>query len=260
MGTSRLAKVDGQAVVGKLLAVLTVAAAIFVWSRAGESAATYLSRPGDVLHALGTWVSSPDLRHDIWTTLFEAGLGFIAAMLVGGALAVLLASSRLLSDVAAPYIAVGNALPKIALAPLFLLLFGLSSNAKVYFVAASTAFTPFYAIYRALTTIGPVYPNQAKLLGASRGRLVWDVYVPSIAGALLATVRITEAFSILAAVVAEFVGATSGIGYQISQAQQGGSPAMVISGIILVAIIAAIVDVLTRLIVHVTAGRGGIAI
>lgn len=256
----RSLKLSPGPLLGRVLAVATVVVVIILWSHVSSATASYLSRPGDVLHALGTWFSSSVMRQDIVTTLVESAIGFVAAMLIGGALAVLLGGSKLLSEVTAPYVAIGNALPKIALAPVFLLLFGLNMKAKVYFIAVSTAFTPFYAIYRSLTTLGDLYPNHARLLGASRRQLAWDVYVPAMAGALLATVRITEAFAILAAVVAEFVGATSGIGYQISQAQQSGSAAIVISGILLVAIIAAVVDLATRLIVGAAARRGGVVV
>lgn len=185
---------------------------------------------------------NPTLRGYIPITLEEAGLGFLLGTAAAIVLAVFLASSKLASEVADPFISVLNSVPKIILAPLFLLIFGLGLISKVYFVSVGIFFIPFFALYRAITTVDPVYLEHARILGASKWRIAKDVYVPAVIGATTSSLRIAVSFALLTALLAEFVASNAGIGYGIDAAETSVQPGLLIAGILIVAIIGFIVD------------------
>jgi NitT/TauT family transport system permease protein len=222
--------------------IATVGVILYLWQHVSERQVLSVSRPSDVWTALRTWLQTPVLRGYIPTTLKEAALGFILALTVAVVAATVLASSRALADFCAPFIAVLNAVPKIALAPAFLLVFGIGLSSKVYFIAAAIFFIPFYSLFRALTTIDPDFIDNARMLGARRRWLVWDVYAPAVIGVTVSSLRVTAAFALLGAVVSELIASQSGIGYEINAAQGSFQVQFVVAGVILVALIAFVVD------------------
>lgn len=236
----------------KLLAWAAAAATIVLlllwWQGVDARTAGFLSRPSDIIADLGNWVTSPDLRGDIGVTLAEAIVGLLAAGLAAIVLATVLNTSRLLADVAEPFIAATNSIPKLALAPLFILVFGIGFSAKVNFVVVSVFFIPFYALFFALRTVDATIRAHVRILGAGRLQLIRDLYIPAVIGSLTASMRSALAFALVTAVVAELIAATAGIGYQISSAGQNGQPARMLSGVLVIGIVGFILDRLLLLI------------
>jgi NitT/TauT family transport system permease protein len=134
------------------------------------------------------------------------------------------------------------ALPKLALAPIFLLVFGFGTESKVYFIAACLWFIPFHSLYTSLTVVDRSLLSNTRMLGARIHHRIWHVYVPSALRAALTTARVTAAFALIAAVIAEFLASTGGIGYEIQQAQQTVQPKFAIAGILIIATIGLIID------------------
>ena len=228
--------------VGSTLAVLTLALLVFGWSRVDDTTATFTSRPLDVWNAMTTWVTSPVHWGDIGTTLSEAGAGFLLAVAVATIAAVVISTSRFAADVLAPFVALANITPRVALAPVFLLVFGIGYISKLYFVGAVVVVIPFFALLRALMTIDPVFKDNARLLGGSRWQIAWDVYVPAVLGAMITSLRVSVSFALLSSVFIEIMSSNSGIGYEIAQAQLTFRPDEELAGIIVVALIGFIVD------------------
>lgn len=227
--------------------LVTVAVVLWVWQGVSKREALNVSRPSDVVSALGLWVTQPTLRSDIYTTLEEAAIGLVLAVACAVVLAVIVGSSKQMADFCGPFVSIANAIPKIALAPLFLLLFGIGFASKVYFILAGVVFIPFYSLFRALTTMDPVYVDNAKSLGARRGWLVWDVYIPAMVGSMVASLRVATAFAITGAIVAELISSQEGIGYEIAQAQSDLQPALLVSGVLVAAILAFVLDTLMQI-------------
>lgn len=221
---------------------VTLAAVLVVWQNVDHETEIYSSKPSRIIDALQVWFTDPVLRGYIPVTLKEAGLGLGLGLIAAILLALPLAGSKVLLDVVSPYLAVANAVPKIALAPLFLVIFGIDMRSKVYFIAVAIFFIPFQGMIRALTTIDPVLKDNARMLGASWFALVRDVHLRAALGSMIASVRITAAFALLATVVAELVSSTEGIGYEISHAQQNSQPDFIIAGIAIIGVIGVVVD------------------
>ena len=223
-------------------AVLTIVLIAWFWQGIDDSAANFLSRPSTVLADLKNWVVDPPLRSDIFVTVGEAGLGLVIASLAAIVLASVLAANRTVAEVAEPFISATNAIPKLALAPLFILVFGIAFTSKVAFVAVSVFFIPFYALFHALRTVDPTVLDHVRILGANRLHVSRDVYVPAVIGSVTASLRSAVAFALVTAVIAELIAANAGIGYSISAAAQNGAPGRLISGILLIGIIGFILD------------------
>jgi NitT/TauT family transport system permease protein len=223
-------------------AVATVVVVLVLWQNVDHKTEIYASKPSAVLHALRVWLTDDTLRGYIPITLEEAGLGLALGLAAAVVLALVLASSRVVLEVFSPYLAVANAIPKIALAPLFLVIFGIDMRSKVYFVAVCVFFIPFQGLIRALTTIDPMLKDNARMLGASRLALIRDVHLRAVISSMTASVRITAAFALLATIVAELVSSTEGVGFEISHAQQNSQPEFIIAGIILVGVIGVLAD------------------
>lgn len=222
--------------------VLTVAAVLWLWQTVSRSQASLVSRPGDIARSFGHWLATPVLRDYIPVTLEEAGLGLLLAVTGAMILAAALTWFSFMADVCTPFVAVLNAAPKIALAPLFLLAFGLGTSSKVYFVAASVFFIPFYSLLAALRAVDRSYLDNMRVLGASRLSLLREVYIPSIVPVVTASLRISATFSLLAAVISEMIASQKGIGFQILNAQGNFENNYVMAGVLIVALLAFILD------------------
>ncbi len=247
-GRSRLFYTRRAAIVGTSLAVITLVLFLIGWARVDKTTATFTSHPIDVLRALGAWVSNPIYLGYIGTTLSEAGFGFLLAVAIATVAAVLIASSRFVADVFAPFVSIVNITPRVALAPVFLLIFGIGYISKLYFVAAVVVIIPFYALQRALMTIDPVIKDNTQVLGASKLEAVRDVYIPAVLGAMIASLRVSVSFALISSVFIEIIASNSGIGYAISQAQTSFRPDQEIAAIIVVALLGFIFDRLLLLV------------
>ncbi|MCE0763546.1 ABC transporter permease [Pseudonocardia kujensis] len=198
--------------------------------------------PTGVTTQLGEWFADPEFWSDIGLTALEAVLGYGLGVLIAIVLVAIIVPVNALDRFFAPFIAMANALPKIVLAPLFILWLGFSITSKVLFVAAGIFFLIFYGVYSGVRSIDHVLLDNARVLGATRGKIITDVYLPSIVGWLISSLRLSSAWALTGAVVSEYLGSNAGVGYRIALAQQTLDPSAVIAGIIAVAVLAVIVD------------------
>jgi ABC-type nitrate/sulfonate/bicarbonate transport system permease component len=222
-----------------------MAAFLGVWQIQGSRSQYALfafSTPSRVAQQFGTWLGDAAWWADLGTTVQEAALGYLLGVAVAVVLVAVTAPSRLLTRYLSPFIAAFNALPKIALAPLFILLFGTSLRSKVLFVASLICFLVFYGVLAALRTIDRTLIANMRVLGASSAELVLHVYAPATLGQVIAGLRLSSAWALLAAVIAEYLGANEGLGHLIADAQQTFQTDAVLAGIIAVAVIAVALD------------------
>ena len=236
------------------LRFLLLGALLALWQYFGTSspAAVFtISSPGRVAVYLGNFLidrSTFGTWSDLSTTTEEAAGGFIIGVVAGIFLACCVGLSHQLRAFIAPFISMANALPKIALAPLFIIFFGNSYGSKTYFVASVIFFLSFYNVYVGLGSIDPIYIRNAKVLGANRKWVAKEVYFPSIVGWIATSLRLSASFALAAAIVSEYLGSNHGLGYIIYSAQEASNPTVVVGVILIIAIVAVLVD---RIIVRV---------
>jgi NitT/TauT family transport system permease protein len=225
--------------------VLIVVAFLGAWQAIGTRSPVErltFSTPESVLTTLGRWTDDATFWRDLGITLTEAVLGYLMGVASGVALAAVVFSSTTIERFLRPFVAVFNALPKVVLAPLFLLWFGIGISSKVYFTASVIFFIIFYGVYTGMKAIDVSLVNNMRALGASTVDLTAHVYAPAILTWIVAGLRLSFTFAILATVLGEFLGGTEGLGVRISLATQQLQNNVVIAGIIAIALVAVLVD------------------
>jgi NitT/TauT family transport system permease protein len=179
----------------------------------------FLSRPSDIAWRISAWVSSGTLWRHLTVTLQESVLGLV----IGGAFGVMtgfaLGRSPFAARVLEPYIMMLNAVPRVVLAPLFLLWFGLGIWSKVALAVTLVFFVMFFSTYQGVRDANRVIVDNVRMLGATERQLVRHVLIPSALSWIFSSLQVSLGFAMVGAVVGEYLGATRGLGYVIAQAE-----------------------------------------
>lgn len=155
----------------------------------------------------------------IWITLEEALLGFLCGVVSGVLMGVLLGEVPFLADVVGPYIKIVNALPRIVLGSIFIMWLGLGLPSKVLLAAVLVFFVVFFNAFQGVRSVDRNLVANARILGASRLQVVRHVVFPSAMTWIIASLHVALGFSIIGAIVGEFLGAQNGLGLVIATAQ-----------------------------------------
>lgn len=229
----------------RLIQAVIVAGFLALWQIQASSDPYWtmvFSTPELVVHRLATWLPDAGWWNHLGVTLLEAGLGYALGLAIALILVAAFAANPWLARFASPFIGALSALPKIALAPLFIFWFGVTLQAKAYFVASLICFIIFHGVNTGLRTIDRTLVDNMRLFGASRFEMVRDLYVPAIVTWLIGSLRLSSAWALVAAVVGEYLGSNKGIGYLIATGQQVLQTDVVVAGILVAATIAVTLD------------------
>lgn len=222
-----------------LLAALLVG---WAWLTRSLHWSLLIGKPAEVWTQASTWGRDGAFWSDLGWTLLEAAIGYALGVLGAVLLVAVIIPLPTLARFVAPFIAMANALPKIVLAPVFILWLGFSLSSKVLFVASGIFFVIFYGVFAGVRSIDRVLVDNQLVLGSSRIRLVANVYLPSIVAWLISSLRLSAAWALTGAVISEYLGSNKGLGYLIAQGQQMLNPSTVLAGILVVAIVAVLFD------------------
>jgi NitT/TauT family transport system permease protein len=208
---------------------------VVAWQLAsGRLVPEYLiSSPSAVAHRLYELFKSGDVWPDIGVTAEELILGYLIGMVGGIAVGVALGTSRIAAALIEPLLAALNSIPKIALAPLFLLWFGIGLGSKVAIAAMTVFFVMFYNVYMGMGTIPNGLVNTLQIMGASRRVMVRQLVLPQLTVPILAGLKAGVSFAMIGVVVGEFVAADSGLGYYVRNSTDLFDSPGVYAGIIL---------------------------
>jgi NitT/TauT family transport system permease protein len=155
----------------------------------------------------------------IWITLEESILGFIVGVTSGIFFGVLLGEIPYLAEVIGPYIKIVNALPRIVLGSIFVMWLGLGLPSKVMLAAVLVFFVVFFNAFQGVRSVDRNLISNARILGASRLQVVRHVVFPSAMTWIIASLHVALGFSIIGAIVGEFLGSEKGLGLVIATAQ-----------------------------------------
>ena len=184
----------------------------------------------------------------ILTTMREAVLGFLLGTAGGIVMGVGLGVSPFMAKVIGPYIKIFNAIPRIVLGSIFLVAFGLGQTPKILLAAVLVFFVVFFNAFQGVREVDRNILNNARVLGASKLRIVKDVTLPSALTWIIASLHTAFGFAIVGAIVGEVLGAQSGLGLVISTAQNQFNPDGVFATMFVIAVITLVVEFfLTRL-------------
>jgi NitT/TauT family transport system permease protein len=217
---------------GRLAIVLVLLGA---WQLAsGRLVPAYLiSSPTAVAHRLYDLFATGSVWSDIAITTEELVIGYLIGMIGGIAVGVALGTSRIAAALIEPLLAALNSIPKIALAPLFLLWFGIGLSSKVAIAAMTVFFVMFYNVYMGMGTIPHGLVNTLQIMGASRRVMIRQLVLPQLTVPILAGLKAGVSFAMIGVVVGEFVAADKGLGYYVRNSTDLFDSPGVYAGIIL---------------------------
>ncbi len=202
----------------------------------------FFGQPSGVVQRLVEWAQRGTaygpLWLQVWVTLQEALLGFVYGVGSGIVLGVLLGEVRFLADVLGPYIKVLNAIPRIVLGSIFVVWLGLGTSSKVMLAAVLVFFVVFFNAFQGVREVDRNFVANARILGASRIQIVRHVVLPSALTWIIASLHVAFGFSIIGAIVGEFLGAQQGLGLVIATAQNTFDPDGVFAAMLLIAVVA----------------------
>lgn len=179
-------------------------------------------------------------------TLKRAGAGFIIALVTMLPLGILLGRVRVLGQIVEPVIELIRPLPPIAIVPVALLFLGTGDEARIAVVAYGCAFPILINSIDAVRGAHPMLTRVGRALRLSRLEQMWFIDLPAALPQIMAGVRISVAFAILLAVVAEMLLSSNGLGTFIVRSQERFQIANGLAGIIVIAMLALIINVLLR--------------
>jgi len=195
----------------------------------------FFSRPSAIVLRVAQWTRSGAIWVHVSTTFAEALLSFAIGGVLGVLLGFALAGAPILAALFEPYIRMANALPRVVLAPIFLLWFGLGIWSKVALGVTVVFFVVFFNTYRGVREVDRALVDNARMLGASETQLTRHVLVPSALTWIFSSLQISIGMAIIAVVVGEYLGASRGIGYVIAQAEGVFDTTGVFAGITILA-------------------------
>jgi len=202
----------------------------------------FYAMPSAIAARLADWAvngtSEGPLWYHLWVTMEEALIGFVTGSLAGIVIGVALGRNRLASDVFSIYIKVINSIPRVVLAPIFIMLFGLGLGSKVALAFVMVFFVVFHNAFQGVREADRAMIANARILGASPWQLVRSVIVPSAMSWIFASLHISFGFAIIGAIVGEFVGSRYGIGLLINVAKGSFDAAGMYAAIVLVMVVA----------------------
>jgi NitT/TauT family transport system permease protein len=197
------------------------------------------------------WVSSPskvfkylyDVNADgsifghLGITLYETFTGFFIGSILGIGLGFALGRREVLAQVLDPYVVAFNGIPRIALAPLFIIWFGIGPTSKVILVVSVVFFLTFFTTFAGVKGVDAELKNILRIMGASERQILLKVTLPAIVPWITTGLKISLPYAIVAAVVGEFIAASKGLGYLINYNTSLFSTTGALGGILILALV-----------------------
>ena len=214
----------------------------------------FFSTPLDVIARVVKEFGSAEIWRHLLITLQETILAFLFGAAGGILVGFLFARREILAAIFDPYIKAANALPRVVLAPIFALWFGLGIWSKVALGFTLVFFIVFFAVYQGVREVSPTVLANARMLGMNERQLLRHVYWPAALTWTFSSLHTSVGFALVGAVVGEYLGASAGLGYKIQEAESvfdvtGVFAGMVILTIFVIAIDAVVTAIENRLLV-----------
>jgi len=196
-------------------------------------------------------INDPCFGGTIWQhlsfTLTETLLAFAIGAAAGIAVGFWFARKPLVAAVFDPYLKMINALPRVVLAPIFMLWLGLGIWSKVLLGVTLVFFIVFFNVYQGVKEVSPTVLANARMLGMSEHQLFRHVYWPSALSWMFSSLHTSVGFALVGAVVGEYLGAAAGLGYLIQEAEGAFDVTGVFAGMAILSAFVLLIDWLVTL-------------
>lgn len=207
----------------------------------------FFSTPLDVMQRVVELFVSGTIWKHLYITLTETVLAFVIGSAGGVIIGFWFARKPVLAAVFDPYVKMVNALPRVVLAPIFMLWLGLGIWSKVALGVTLVFFIVFFNVYQGVKEVSPVVLANARMMGMNERQLFRNVYWPSALSWMFSSLHTSVGFALVGAVVGEYLGSSAGLGYLIHQAEGVFDVTGVFAGMFILAAFVLVIDwVVTR--------------
>ena len=203
-------------------------------SRIGWVDPFYAPPPSTVATVLVALVADGDIWTHLIATFTAAFAGLVGGLVLGVALGFAAALSPFLAELLEPVMILLNAIPRVVLAPLFVIWLGIDLASKVALALILVTVLIFFAVHSGIKEVDRRLVERVRTLGGGRRVLIREVYVPSITAWVLGNLKIAVGFAFTGAVVGEFVASSRGLGYLLQFAQSTYNAGLTIALIVLI--------------------------
>ena len=208
----------------------------------------FFSTPGDVAARVVRLFAGGAIWRHLWVTLSESILAFAIGSVGGVLIGFWFARKPAVAAVFDPYVKMVNALPRVVLAPIFTLWFGLGIWSKVALGVTLVFFIVFFNVYQGVKEVSPTVLANARMLGMNDRQLMRHVYWPAALSWMFSSLHTSVGFAVVGAVVGEYLGSAAGLGYLIQQAEGIFDVAGVFAGMFILAVFVIAIDGLVTLV------------
>jgi NitT/TauT family transport system permease protein len=210
-----------------------------------NQASFFFGEPLKMCQRVWAWfVTDADIYKHLSVTLAETLMAFAIGSGLGLGGGLWLALAPMASAILEPYIKAMNAMPRIILAPIFSVWFGLGMGSKVALGVTLVFFIVFFNVYQGVKEVSPVVLANARMLGADQRQLLRHVYLPSATSWVFSSLHTSVGLAFVGAVVGEYLGSSQGVGYLILQAEGSFDINTVMAGIVVLTVFALVLDAL----------------
>jgi NitT/TauT family transport system permease protein len=240
------------------IGVLVLMLAAWQLASRDQQLAFFLGEPVQVVGRIWSWfmpwnfapsalfadglAGNADIYRHLGTTLLETVLAFGIGTVLGLGCGLWLALAPTASAILDPYIKAANAMPRVILAPIFAMWFGLGIWSKVALAVTLVFFIVFFNVYQGVREVSPVVLANARMLGANQRQLLRTVYLPSATAWVFSSLHTSVGLAFVGAVVGEYLGSARGVGYLIQQAEGTFDVNTVFAGIVVLTSFALLLD------------------
>ena len=207
-----------------------------------RNAAFFFADPVGVAKRVVKWFTEGSIWYHLWITLSESLLAFVIGSVGGVVLGFWFARRAVVAAIFDPYVKAANALPRVVLAPIFALWFGLGIWSKVALGVTLVFFIVFFNVYQGVKEVSPTVLANARMLGMKERQLLRHVYIPSALSWMFSSLHTSVGFAVVGAVVGEYLGSAAGLGYLIQQAEGVFDVTGVFAGMVVLMVFVLIVD------------------
>jgi NitT/TauT family transport system permease protein len=208
----------------------------------------FFSNPVDVGRQIFEWFSTGVIWKHLAITLWESMLAFAIGSFGGVMVGFWFARQPRVAAVFDPYVKMGNALPRVVLAPIFTLWLGLGIWSKVALGVTLVFFIVFFNVYQGVKEVSRTVLDNGRMLGMSERQLMQHVYWPSALSWMFSSLHTSVGFAVVGAVVGEYLGSAAGLGYLIQQAEGVFDVAGVFAGMFVLSVFVILIDIVVTMV------------
>jgi NitT/TauT family transport system permease protein len=210
---------------------------LLLWQAAGWAGLLnplYMPTPTQIWAALIELFADGRIWPHLEATFTAALAGLVLGIVVGVVLGVVAALVRSVAELLEPVMLLLNAVPRVILAPLFVIWLGIGVASKVALAFILVAVVIFFTVFTGIRQVDQRLVDRITTLGGDRWALLRHVYLPSVAAWVLGNLKVAVGFAFTGAVVGEFVAASRGLGYLLSFAQSTYNAALMMAIVLLI--------------------------